>query len=544
MGTPVKTDAAIVRRAPGGNQARLRSAAVPAPTRWRIGRASDAAEGDADRLAARALGSAAGPGHAGPDPYGGGAAPASLDPVLAEPGHPLEAGVRARLETGLGVDLSGLRVHDGPAAARASADMGAQAWNAGPHIGFARGAYRPGTAAGDRLLAHEAAHSVQGGDTLRRAPPPGGNFTPEQVELLAAARANLKPKGNAIVGVLIPPEGKPIELMSGGGQGFGSHIEGKATAKMRELGIRKATLLVELEPCEICDRSTYPAESGPSVPRVSKAGNPMPYQTSKINSALPIDSELTVVGPESTGIYRGTMTGTVPVPPKLSTPSKGSAPAPKESPAATPKTSPTPAEPPAPAAPPKTSVPANEGPVPAPAPKPAVPTAEPPMPAPVAKAPTTPTVVPETVPMVEPIPAAPVTVRPQINWRGGLTAGGKALAYIAVFAVLGYFVHKKMEADLKDSIDEAFNGAQPWARRVKSKNPALPVYMKIKVVSSDYSRYVPFLGWLPEPKLYLSSIELVREPMPEPTIVEQDDRLDFFYPGIQHTITYTELMIP
>jgi hypothetical protein len=145
------------------------------------------------------------------------------------------------------------------------------------------------------------------GQGVPAAPAPiGANFTPQEAALLAQARAELQPQGNAIVGVLIPEGGKPIFLQSGGGQGFFSHIEGKATKEMREQGITRARLLVELEPCQICDRSTY---TGPDVPREgvpgTKSGKLIPLQTSKINTALPAGTKLTVVGPESTGIYEG-----------------------------------------------------------------------------------------------------------------------------------------------------------------------------------------------------------------------------------------------
>ena len=135
----------------------------------------------------------------------------------------------------------------------------------------------------------------------------GKNFTSEQQALLAQARQNLKPEGDAIVGVLLPEGGEPIELMSGGGQGFSAHIEGKAVKKMNELGIKQAILLVEKEPCQICDRSVYPGgEQGPEVPLISsKSGEQIDYQISKINTGLPKDTKLTVIGPKSTGFYKG-----------------------------------------------------------------------------------------------------------------------------------------------------------------------------------------------------------------------------------------------
>lgn len=141
----------------------------------------------------------------------------------------------------------------------------------------------------------------------RPGPHTGSNFTPEQARILADARAAEKPKGKAIVGVLILPNGERKVLQSGGGQGFSSHVEGKATRFMRDRGIARATLLVESEPCQICDRSTYPHGEVPreGVPS-TKSGKPLPMQTPKINTALPRDVVLVVIGPLSTGIYSGT----------------------------------------------------------------------------------------------------------------------------------------------------------------------------------------------------------------------------------------------
>jgi hypothetical protein len=164
----------------------------------------------------------------------------------------------------------------------------------------------------------------RGSLVLARQPQPeppkaGSNFTAQEGALLAQARATLKPEGTAIVGVLIPEGGAPIFLRSGGGQGFSSHVEGKATAKMRELGITRAKLIVELEPCQICDRSTYP---GPDVPsqgvKSTASGKDIPLQISKINTALPRGAKLTVAGPETTGMYEGVVPPAASGPPQPS----------------------------------------------------------------------------------------------------------------------------------------------------------------------------------------------------------------------------------
>jgi hypothetical protein len=78
-------------------------------------------------------------------------------------GEPLRGDVRARVEPGLGMDLSAVRVHHGPQAARAAEALRARAFASGPHVVFGAGQYAPGTQDGLRLLAHELAHVVQQG---------------------------------------------------------------------------------------------------------------------------------------------------------------------------------------------------------------------------------------------------------------------------------------------------------------------------------------------------------------------------------------------
>lgn len=92
---------------------------------------------------------------------GGGAAAGALDAATGSPGQPVAAPIRKRVEAASGADLSGVRVHDDPASARAAAAISAHAYADGQHVHFADGQHRPGTAEGDRLLAHELAHTIQ-----------------------------------------------------------------------------------------------------------------------------------------------------------------------------------------------------------------------------------------------------------------------------------------------------------------------------------------------------------------------------------------------
>jgi hypothetical protein len=93
--------------------------------------------------------------------------------VLRSPGEALPPEVRERFEFRLGRDFSGVRVHSDDDAARSATEIGAAAYAVGPHIAFGAGRYAPGTATGQRLLAHELAHVAQdaaagGGLSARR----------------------------------------------------------------------------------------------------------------------------------------------------------------------------------------------------------------------------------------------------------------------------------------------------------------------------------------------------------------------------------------
>lgn len=270
-------------------------------------------------------------------------------------GQPLPESVRAFYEPRFGHDFSQVRVHTDAQAAETARVLNARAFTLGENVVFGAGQYVPGVSEGRRLMAHELTHVVQQSGSngsrisqsnekcgpphishivgtttqeIARQPDIGsytsglgssGNFTPAQAELLKQARVILKPIKKSIVGVLITEDGRQFLFKSGGGQGFYSHIEGKTTLKMNELGIKKATLILEKECCQICDRSVYP-KGGPEIPlRSSATGREISRQTPKICSTLPIDSELKVVGPYSTGLYRGIKT-------TISTPKIGTVP--------------------------------------------------------------------------------------------------------------------------------------------------------------------------------------------------------------------------
>ena len=75
-------------------------------------------------------------------------------------GRPLERDVQARMRPD-SVDRSSTRVHADARAARLADTVDARAFAYGQDVYFGEREYRPGTAEGDRLLAHELAHTIQ-----------------------------------------------------------------------------------------------------------------------------------------------------------------------------------------------------------------------------------------------------------------------------------------------------------------------------------------------------------------------------------------------
>jgi hypothetical protein len=129
-------------------------------------------------------------------------------------GSPPPADVRDRMERGLGADLGGVRIHDGPEAWALTGELGAAAFADRSDVFFRRGAYRPGTPEGGALLAHELAHAS---DQLAGAVAPGPQLAKldeararvaaerrydsvaEQLEIALGPHLSVQPKVNEIV---------------------------------------------------------------------------------------------------------------------------------------------------------------------------------------------------------------------------------------------------------------------------------------------------------------------------------------------------------
>jgi hypothetical protein len=96
-------------------------------------------------------------------------APVELD-TSKSAGQPLPASVRGFMEPRFRADFSGVVVHTDDAAARLSRQLQAQAFTLGNHIYFGRGRWRPDSADGRELIAHELTHTIQQRAAVQRSP--------------------------------------------------------------------------------------------------------------------------------------------------------------------------------------------------------------------------------------------------------------------------------------------------------------------------------------------------------------------------------------
>ncbi len=99
--------------------------------------------------------------------------PARVEKAVDDGGRPLEAPVRAFMESRLGQSLEHVRVHTDTRASESARSLEAQAYTVGPDIVFAHGRYAPHTPQGRELLAHELTHVLQQGAAPETAPRPG-----------------------------------------------------------------------------------------------------------------------------------------------------------------------------------------------------------------------------------------------------------------------------------------------------------------------------------------------------------------------------------
>ena len=135
-------------------------------------------------------------------------------------GRPLDGGVRARMEQALGRSFAHVRVHTEGSAPSLASRLDAKAFTVGEHIAFGAREYRPGTIAGDALLAHELAHVVQQGDGVARdlSPEGGAELEADADRSAASAVAALWGKtrgGLAVRPAPVSPPGLRLQRCAG-----------------------------------------------------------------------------------------------------------------------------------------------------------------------------------------------------------------------------------------------------------------------------------------------------------------------------------------
>jgi hypothetical protein len=120
-------------------------------------------------------------------------APTVVGDVMRSPGQPLDAETRLLMQSRFGRDFGEVRVHTDAQAAASARAVNALAYTVGSDIVFNAGQYAPGTSAGERLVAHELAHVVQGADKIIQRQMPGEE-APQRVGMgdLRLAEARLE----------------------------------------------------------------------------------------------------------------------------------------------------------------------------------------------------------------------------------------------------------------------------------------------------------------------------------------------------------------
>lgn len=98
--------------------------------------------------------------------------------------------LRRKFEGSLGVDLGGVRVHTGAESAQAARAVGARAYTVGQDVHFGANQFDPASGEGERLLAHEVAHTAQqsaggaaGGGKVAAARDPDAEGAADQEEI-------------------------------------------------------------------------------------------------------------------------------------------------------------------------------------------------------------------------------------------------------------------------------------------------------------------------------------------------------------------------
>lgn len=152
-----------------------------------VSKPSDRSEQEATRIASRV---------AQADPARVALLPQAARSATAAPtgsgGQALPAPVQLLMERQLGIRLDGVRLHTDANAAREADGLDARAFTVGGDIFFGAGQYRPESAEGRELIAHELVHTVQQGAAVQRSLLPGAEVqerTPPMIQRGLFSRA-------------------------------------------------------------------------------------------------------------------------------------------------------------------------------------------------------------------------------------------------------------------------------------------------------------------------------------------------------------------
>jgi hypothetical protein len=100
------------------------------------------------------------------------------DVVGSGGGAPLDKDTRGFMESRLGADFSGVRVHTDATASESARSVQAYAYTVGSDVVFQSGKYKPESDSGKRMLAHELTHVVQ-----QRSGPVAGTQAPGGIQI-------------------------------------------------------------------------------------------------------------------------------------------------------------------------------------------------------------------------------------------------------------------------------------------------------------------------------------------------------------------------
>ncbi|HSB10225.1 MAG TPA: DUF4157 domain-containing protein [Blastocatellia bacterium] len=222
------------------------------------------------------------------------AAPPTVSEVARAPGEPLDSETRASMESSLGHDFSRVRVHTDDRAAESANEVNALAYTIGQDVVFARGQYSPRSVEGQKLLAHELAHTIQqssaqsdpGGTT-----PVGARGSVFEREADMAAEGLFSGSHIAAMTPSMPslqkktPEELAGEALKAGPKGKKEKAEfekaGKAEAKVEKAGTTITRVEIPAagkdEPVKGVTSSEYASESKKCATPKSEAGLPKAF---------------------------------------------------------------------------------------------------------------------------------------------------------------------------------------------------------------------------------------------------------------------------